>query len=390
MIHQYINKQNLLLIKRPTISFFSLALSGLILLHSDKQPDASISGKTPVIQLDGPYILYKKDKAFVKYILDSNGVSWIQADTISLNEKKNYTLHVSTDIPGQTFSVTLKDQLQNENSEFESAGKIFALSDIEGDFSSFRKLLQAGGVIDTNYNWTFGNGHLVLVGDFVDRGSQVTEVLWLIYSLEEKAKAAGGYVHFILGNHEIMNLSNDLRYVNPKYMHDSKLMHVNYEKLYEKNSEIGRWLRTKNIIEKIGKLLFAHGGISEEVNDLNLSISRINELARKYYDMEINESVGPVLGTIMSSKVGPFWYRGYYKENFKVTPEEMNDIIAKFSVDHIITGHTIASDTISTWYGGRVIDIDVHDNREIPEALLIEGEKFYRINPSGKKYLILE
>ena len=46
----------------------------------------------------------------------------------------------------------------------------------------------------------------------------VTEVLWLIYSLEEKAKAAGGYVHYILGNHEIMNMSNDLRYVQNRYM----------------------------------------------------------------------------------------------------------------------------------------------------------------------------
>ncbi len=45
----------------------------------------------------------------------------------------------------------------------------------------------------------------------------MTECLWLIYSLEEKAKAAGGYVHFILGNHEIMNMQGDFRYVQDKY-----------------------------------------------------------------------------------------------------------------------------------------------------------------------------
>ena len=92
------------------------------------------------------------------------------------------------------------------------------ISDIEGNFGAFRKLLQGNRVIDENFNWTYGKDHLVLVGDFVDRSTMVTEVLWLIYSLEEKAKAAGGYVHYILGNHEIMNMSDELDYVQERYI----------------------------------------------------------------------------------------------------------------------------------------------------------------------------
>jgi hypothetical protein len=376
------------LISRITIPFFSLAFIGIFLFENNKQPDPVTPEQIAAIQLDGPFVLYKKNKAYIKYILDSNNVIWVQTDTATLDNKKNIALHVSTEFPGHTFPVSLKDQFQNEKSEFDPADKIFALSDIEGDFSSFRRLLQAGGVIDSNFNWTFGNGHLLLVGDFVDRGSQVTEVLWLIYSLEEKAKAAGGYVHFILGNHEILNLSNDLRYVNPKYFHDAKLMHINYEKLFDKNSEIGRWLRTKNVMEKIGNLVFVHGGISAELQNLGLSISRINQLARTYYEMGNELSMDETVNTIMSSKVGPFWYRGYYKNNYSVTPEQLDNIISKFSVSHIITGHTIAADTISAWYGGKVIDLDVHDNRAIPEALLIEGNKFYRVGPSGQKKIM--
>jgi hypothetical protein len=376
------------LISRITIPFFSLAFIGIFLFENNKQPDPVTPEQIAAIQLDGPFVLYKKNKAYIKYILDSNNVIWVQTDTATLDNKKNIALHVSTEFPGHTFPVSLKDQFQNEKSEFDPADKIFALSDIEGDFSSFRRLLQAGGVIDSNFNWTFGNGHLLLVGDFVDRGSQVTEVLWLIYSLEEKAKAAGGYVHYILGNHEILNLSNDLRYVNPKYFHDAKLMHINYEKLFDKNSEIGRWLRTKNVMEKIGNLVFVHGGISAELQNLGLSISRINQLARTYYEMGNELSMDETVNTIMSSKVGPFWYRGYYKNNYSVTPEQLDNIISKFSVSHIITGHTIAADTISAWYGGKVIDLDVHDNRAIPEALLIEGNKFYRVGPSGQKKIM--
>lgn len=375
--------------KRSLIILLPLVLYGIILYSNSRQFDPAITKGTSSLQVDGPYVFYKKEKVFVKYIMDSSGTEWVKTDTIGTEEKKNYTLHVATDIPGQTFPVTLQDQFQDENSEFAGADKIFALSDMEGDFSSFRKLLQAAGVIDNNFNWTFGTGHLVLAGDFLDRGSQVTEVLWLIYSLEEKAKAAGGYVHYILGNHEILNMSNDLRYVNPKYFHDVKLMHIGYEKLYEKNSEIGRWLRTKNVIEKIGKLVFVHGGISEELNSLNLSITRINQLARPYYNSGNEESMDQITNTILSGKVGPFWYRGYYKNDNKVTPEEMNDILSEFSLTHIITGHTIAADTISVWYEGKVIDLDVHDNRAIPEALLIEGNKFYRMGPSGQKILLL-
>ncbi len=341
-------------------------------------------------QVDGPYVLYQKDKVFANYILDSNGKKWVQTDTANVTGKRNLFLHINTDIPGQTFSVQLKDQLQNEKNEFKDVSKLLALSDIEGDFSSFSQLLQAGGVIDENFNWTFGDGHLVLTGDFLDRGQQVTEVLWLIYSLEEKAKAAGGYVHFILGNHEIMIMSSNLKYVNQKYLDNARLMNKSYESLYDQNSEIGRWLGTKNIVEKIGKLLFVHGGISDEVNNLNIPISRINQLARPYYFNSRYEFLDRITSAILSTKVGPFWYRGYYMGDERATPRQINKTLSNFDVKEIITGHTRIADTISVCYSGKIINLDSHDSHGKPEALLIDGEKYYRINPEGKKTLRIE
>ena len=66
------------------------------------------------------------------------------------------------------------------------------LSDIEGNFQAFRDFLINAKVIDTGLNWTFGDKHLVLVGDFVDRGASVTQVLWLIHKLEQQACAPAG------------------------------------------------------------------------------------------------------------------------------------------------------------------------------------------------------
>jgi hypothetical protein len=286
--------------------------------------------------------------------------------------------------------VQLKQQLQNEKPETANAGKLLALSDIEGNFAAFRELLQVNAVMDENFDWTFGNGQLVLIGDFFDRGEQVTEVLWLIYSLEEKAKAAGGYVHFILGNHEIMNLSGDLRYVQHTYLETAGLLKEKYEDLYGENSELGRWLRTKNIIEKISDLLFMHGGFSSEMNNLGLSIARINDLARPSYSQDVYKYRDKKLAVIYDGKTSPFWYRGYYWGNDRASQQQVDSTLSEFGNKFIITGHTIVADTISVWFGGKVLNTDVHHAAGKSEALLVEDGKFYRVNTVGQKFLLLD
>jgi hypothetical protein len=297
-------------------------------------------------------------------------------------------LKVKTDEPGKFFMVELKQQLQNEKSDYPDVSKQLILSDIEGNFGAFRKLLQGNGVVDASFNWTFGDGHLVLIGDFFDRGEQVTEVLWLIYYLEEKAKAAGGYVHFILGNHEIMNLGADLRYVKQKYKDNATLLNEKYESLYDENTELGRWLRTKNILEKIGGNLYMHGGISGEINRMNLPVAAIDELARPYYADTTYKYPDLKIDTIFTDQ-GPFWYRGYYTGS-KATQQQIDSTLSGFNVKHIVTGHTIVADTVSVWYNGKVMNTDVHHAAGKSEALLIEGDKYYRVNAEGKKILLLK
>ena len=343
-----------------------------------------------VIQFDGPFVLYKSGKVFVKYIYEDDGVMSTRIDTAALTDKTNLLLTVLTDKADKTFSVRLKNNLQVEKSEYKKPVKLVAISDIEGNFEAFRKLLQNCGVIDTSFNWTFGDGDLVLVGDFFDRGIEVTEVLWLIYSLEDKAKAAGGYVHFILGNHEIMNLSGDLRYLPSKYVQDAELLNENYSfGLLGKNSELGRWLNTKNIIEKIGDLLFVHGGISVEINRMNVSLNRINELARPYYaDHQYiynDQRIGLIFG-----ETGPFWYRGYYKGNPLASIDQIDNTLEVFNVKHIITGHCVIADTISVLHDGKLINLDVHHAGGYSEALFIEGEKQFRITKNGEKIPLIE
>ena len=369
--------------KKIVLIFFPLFFATCAFINNHN-PLPPVKSKT-VIQFDGPFVLYKSGKVFAKYIYEDDGVMSTRTDTAALADKTNLLLTVLTDKVDKTFSVQLKNKLQVEKSEYKMPGKLVAISDIEGNFEAFRNLLQNCGVIDTSFNWTFGDGELVLVGDFFDRGIEVTEVLWLIYSLEDKAKAAGGYVHFILGNHEIMNLSGDLRYLPSKYVQDAEILNENYSfGLLGKNSELGRWLNTKNIIEKIGDLLFVHGGISVEMNRMNVSLTRINELARPYY-MDHQYIYNDQRIAVIFGETGPLWYRGYYKGNPLASIDQIDNTLEVFNVKHIITGHSIIADTISVLHDGKLINLDVHHAVGNSEALFIEGDKEFRITKNGEK-----
>ncbi len=341
------------------------------------------------VQYDGPYVWYDNGQVHVRYINDEGGVRSLRSESVAESAKENLVLNVATDSVGKTFEVKLKRKIQKEKSEYKKPGKQFVISDIEGNFGAFRKLLQAGGVIDAQFNWTFGDGHLVLIGDFFDRGDQVTEVLWLVYSLEEKAKAAGGYVHFVLGNHEIMNMSGDMRYVNKKYTEAATLMGQPYVHVFGENSELGKWLRSKNIVERVGDMLYTHGGISSDINQMDITLQNMNELAQPFYSDSTYQFPDPRLDIIFNDN-GPFWYRGYYSKTAPLATEAQVDSTRdKFNVRHIVTGHSLVSDTISTWFKGKVINTDVHHVGGKSEALVIEDGNFYRMNASGEKFLLM-
>lgn len=272
-------------------------------------------------------------------------------------------------------SLKVKQEMMNEPSVYKKPSKILAISDIEGNFVPFMKLLLANKVIDRFLRWTFNDGHLVIVGDCFDRGEEVMECLWLIYYLEEKARKAGGYVHFLLGNHEIMNLNGDWRYVHPTY---AKSSGVPFTALYSGNNELWRWLCTKNIMEKIGDILFVHGGIAPELLQLKLSVADINNRVRPFYNRANQTFEDPLLSTVFNSIKSPFWYRGYYLNENGVSEDVINATLEHFGVKTIVTGHTVVSQ-VTSYFDGKLINIDTDHAAGQSEGLLIRKDKFYRV-----------
>jgi hypothetical protein len=102
---------------------------------------------------------------------------------------------------------------QADEWHFSGVERIVAVSDIHGAYDALVETLQEADVIDNDVAWNGGKTHLVITGDLLDRGPDSRLVMDLVIRLEQEARRAGGRVHQLLGNHEVMNLIGDLRYV---------------------------------------------------------------------------------------------------------------------------------------------------------------------------------
>jgi len=92
--------------------------------------------------------------------------------------------------------------------------RVVAVGDIHGAFSEFIALLQATGLTGRELQWIGGDTHLVSLGDILDRGTESRKVMDLLIRLQQEAPTQGGRVHVLAGNHEIMNLMGDFRYIS--------------------------------------------------------------------------------------------------------------------------------------------------------------------------------
>ena len=331
-----------------------------------------------IVSTDGPIIYYRNAKTLSKAIYGTGNSAIISLDT--LTSRKASCMSFQT---GEKFDIDLKDSLSIEKDNYTLPDKMLVLSDIEGNFKGLKMILQGTKVINNQFDWTFGEGHLVLLGDFFDRGTDVAACLWLVYRLEEQAIKAGGKVHFLLGNHEIMNLTGKLHYLNNRYKANADTLGLNYEQFYDNNSELGRWLRTKNVVEKIGDVLVLHAGLSPEMVSKKLPLTTINSIVRKAIDKKA-ESFLEVEKLVMGEK-GPFWYRGLAQE--EVRQGELEQFLAQYKASTIVMGHTILGQ-IKTIYQGRGIAIDLehqkNSDKAVMQALWRQGNKFYVVNQDNK------
>ncbi|KAF5751328.1 calcineurin-like phosphoesterase family protein [Tripterygium wilfordii] len=95
--------------------------------------------------------------------------------------------------------------------------RIVAVGDLHGDLDQARCAFEIAGVLSSDGRdvWTGGETVLIQLGDILDRGEDEIAILSLLRSLNIQAKAEGGAVFQVNGNHETMNVEGDFRYVDP-------------------------------------------------------------------------------------------------------------------------------------------------------------------------------
>jgi 3',5'-cyclic AMP phosphodiesterase CpdA len=198
---------------------------------------------------------------------------------------------------------------------FEGVEPVVAIGDVHGAYDALNDILAESGVVDAKGRWALGDGHLVLLGDLIDRGPRSTDVLERAMRLQREAREAGGRVHLLLGNHEVLVLVGDLRYVHPndyarfaddetervrdrafrKLVRRDKLygdvQRIARAKFYREHPEgffahreafspegrYGSWLLQQKVMVVLNEVLFVHGGLGPPLE--GLSVTEINERA---------------------------------------------------------------------------------------------------------------
>jgi hypothetical protein len=338
----------------------------------------------PVRDLDdGPHVYWRNDTTAVVFSFTGGRLvqeTFTASDTVRFQGSLDGTA-VSFAIPTAAPSL--------ESCDTGPVSRFLAVSDVHGDFTHFREILLASGVMDDSFRWTWGNGHLVVLGDIMDRGPEVTECLWLVYLLAQQAERAGGAVHFVLGNHELMVLTGDLRYVHERYLDGiCGVTGMDCDDLFGPDMELGRWVRSRPAVVRLGNVLFVHGGIAPGSGVDDMSLSGINELV--WHGLE-SSSVGYLLDGVerVFGSLGPLWFRGYHygMEDIylETTAEEVAVLLDRYDVERMVVGHT-EHDSIAALFDGRVIAIDVPvEDRGGQQALLWEAGAFYRVNADGSR-----
>lgn len=337
---------------------------------------------------DGPYIdISGPGKLNIKYLVNKDNESSILSKEIIADKGV-------TKVPGlksdkNTYYITSEPIAPP--CYYEDQSRIFVMGDIHGQYERMIKMLKAGGVIDKNLHWTWGDGHLVFIGDILDRGEGVTEALWLIYRLEREAEISKGRVHLLIGNHELMILQNDIRYIANKYYSLCSNLHIDYHSLFSNSTVLGRWLRTKNVVEIIGKTMFIHAGISPELAAMDFTVEEINNSFRGYLCSD-SLIINPEHIKLLIGSFGPVWYRGYIRSSSRyeeIGQENLDSILNQYAVQQVVVGHTEVDEIIPV-KNGKVIPVNIPlaDKTIIEQALIIEDNLFYRLTSKKSRNIL--
>ena len=282
---------------------------------------------------------------------------------------------------------------------------LFVVGDVHGEYDKLLRLLENGGLVDREGAWVGGESQVLFLGDIFDRGPDVTRTLWFLYRLEREAQDAGGGAQVVLGNHETMIFTHDVRYVSEKEQLVARLHGASYPELFDiRDSVLGQWLAGRPAIMRVDGALMAHGGVIPEVGPrsveaLNDSLrafmaedlfyqwadttvalvtdSVTAELVRdQYSEVIVMDSAAVARRTgLLFDENSIFWFRGYVEADTLGT--DLDRVLSDYGAELHVVAHTPVR-SIESRYGGKLLAVDLLD--PATEMLLLVRD------PGGRGY----
>ncbi len=246
-----------------------------------------------------------------------------------------------------------------------SPERLVAIGDLHGDLQATRRTLRLAGAVDSTDRWIGGRLVIVQTGDILDRGGDEREILALMDRLSIEAEQAGGAIHLLNGNHELMNAYFDFRYVtdsgfrafadeaDPGVTLPEKVTAEQRGRAlaFRPGGPIATTLAGRKTMLVIDGTAFVHGGI-------------LPEHARRGLD-EMN---GEVSAWLKGAAPQPEWIRGdsspvwsrlYSKEPDTRACETAREALRILGVRRMVVGHTVHHEGITPHCDGAIWAIDV-------------------------------
>lgn len=314
--------------------------------------------------LDGPIVRRKQDGNWT--------ATWYCEDKVHQLNGNGDNLAITCAGQRRVFPVSRTPRIPD--SVFNTSADTLVLSDIEGNIQFLDAALKSLEVTDAQGNWNYGQNHLVIAGDAVDRGRDVFAVLWRLYSLSLQAREAGGALHLVLGNHEQYLLRGNTSRANRDHLYALTRMGGQQE-AFGPDTLIGHWLRLQPVIIKSGRTVITHGGVNPLVADAGFTVNNLNSAMRRYWlgDMPNKAELDAVIGPS-----GVTQYRGYLEDGEdryeRASAGQIDDVLAHFGARSIVVGHTLV-ERVTALHGGKVWAVDVNSDSARPEALLIRNDE---------------
>jgi len=262
----------------------------------------------------------------------------------------------------QSHSVKTNDELESLP---QVPLRVVTFGDVHGDINAALSALRLADVIDESNEWIGGTAHVVQVGDQLDRGDTERQILDLFEGLIVQAEAAGGGFHPLMGNHEIMNVDLDFRYVTSggfaefadvEYdVNDSQILSYPEEErgrvsAFRQGGLYATSLAEHNVILQLDGTIFVHGGVLPE--HVAYGLDKINTETRAWIRGEGPESLP------MASDDSPIWSRHYSDEPDAQDCALLAEALSTAGADRMVVAHTV-QDTINPACDDQVWRVDV-------------------------------